>query len=443
MNIQANLASPQMYRPMNDQHLHQQHIGPPSNGQYPATLQHHVQHTTQYYGSVPHQFSNEPSPVHYNNHPPVVAPNYIPVSFNEDSYRPTQAHVSQRDPRSGTKRYFSQVENHEPQDFSRHPKRANSSNRNFYAETLKPLASTSNPTSTSTSASTSTSKSTSTASKSSAPSSVGTPKATTANNDPATFYCEICRVKCTGKESYDQHLAGARHRRAEQAEPAAVSKPLTIEPADLSRAISSAREASNAQTVTPEKAAVSKQSSSFYCDVCRVKCSGKEAYEQHLAGARHFKAVQVAAQREAETKVSTPPPTADDRNANTSAFESPKALTIDCPKESPTKESSTFDCALCRCRCTGKEAYDQHLTGARHRKAEANKSTSDSVSSNTSILFKCDLCNVICSGPESFKAHLDGSKHARVARLAKEMKKEIPCDTSSALSVKPIQSSWR
>lgn len=99
---------------------------------------------------------------------------------------------------------------------------------------------------------------------------------------------------------------------------------------------------------------------------------------------------------------------------------------------------STLYCELCRIKCSGKDAYEQHLAGARHKKAEQNESLTSQNSSFATGL-KCDLCNIVCSGPDAYNAHIVGSKHSKAIKVAKSMGKEIPAAEPINISKKPAE----
>lgn len=378
---------------------------------------------TGYYGSVSHPFQQIPATM-----PPSTdqtAPDHIPIRFNEDSYRPYSTKNPQSDSRI-SKRYFSSHELVRERNSSHNFKKQRP---NCQATQVKDPVE--RPKSTPHS---STKSHTQSPSKARLPPTPGTSKSSpskapdanvsTANKSSTTF-CDLCRVQCSGKESYLQHLAGARHRKT-------ISTSNSNESASAGDLLIAESSGNDASIVNPVEQDVTK-SQSLNCDLCRVTCSGMESYQQHLAGARHSKAIKASKIVEAGPITTSENPSA----ASSCINESPIDLTVNSVEQLKKKEIITYDCKLCRIKCSSKEALESHLVGAKHRKTEQNLSHSSSHGQGAK--FNCDICSISCSGPQSYKEHLIGSKHAKAARLAGGISQEIPCDTPLPVRYKPIE----
>ncbi|KAL9184986.1 hypothetical protein ACHAXT_002763 [Thalassiosira profunda] len=120
---------------------------------------------------------------------------------------------------------------------------------------------------------------------------------------PQPVFCSVCSVSCPNELSYQQHLAGEKHRRK-------VGDP-------------SVNDTATGPPPQPQR-----------CDVCDVTCPNELSYQQHLAGERHKKNV------------------ADQNNPSRGA-------------------ESEYHCAACRVTCATELSFQQHIKGKKHMKKTA------------------------------------------------------------------------
>ncbi|KII66900.1 hypothetical protein RF11_08105 [Thelohanellus kitauei] len=80
---------------------------------------------------------------------------------------------------------------------------------------------------------------------------------------PQGFYCETCKIACPGKESYDAHLVGKKHKK----KVAPKQNPTQSYPSGYKSGVQKAK----------------KIESNFYCKPCRMNLNTRENFIQHNA----------------------------------------------------------------------------------------------------------------------------------------------------------------
>ena len=64
------------------------------------------------------------------------------------------------------------------------------------------------------------------------------------------------------------------------------------------------------------------------------------------------------------------------------------------------------------------KTYKEHLEGQKHKKKEQASKTGTSVnlpSSRSGVqAYRCELCDVSCTGLDAYNAHIRGAKHQKV-----------------------------
>ena len=84
------------------------------------------------------------------------------------------------------------------------------------------------------------------------------------------FYCETCKISCAGEQTYKEHCDGQKHKKKEL---------------NLKNNPSSSSTTGNQQ----------KSTSSYFCDLCSVPCSGLDSFNAHLNGKAHIKVCNLQA----------------------------------------------------------------------------------------------------------------------------------------------------
>jgi hypothetical protein len=145
----------------------------------------------------------------------------------------------------------------------------------------------------------------------------------------------------------------------------------------------------------------SKCKNGFHCSLCQVTLPQFEAYQAHIRGKRHIKAV---------------------RNTSSTA--------------EPVDNSLHFWCNICNIFCTAQEALDIHLQGKRHKKRLKNKgfipeetvatkakggtgpSSTNPFAQAIPKKIRCTLCDVLLSSNTEIQAHLSTTEHYVALRKA-------------------------
>lgn len=90
------------------------------------------------------------------------------------------------------------------------------------------------------------------------------------------------------------------------------------------------------------------------CDICKVSCAGELPYKEHLNGKQHKKKESAKQRVQSTQSQSNNPSETKDSDNN---------------KEAPDIDNSLFiRCTVCNVTCCGKESYESHLRGAKHKK---------------------------------------------------------------------------
>ena len=63
------------------------------------------------------------------------------------------------------------------------------------------------------------------------------------------------------------------------------------------------------------------------------------------------------------------------------------------------------------------QTYREHLEGQKHKKKEAAAKTGTTTPTGRGAQqgLKCELCDVSCTGVDAYNAHIRGAKHQKVA----------------------------
>ncbi|XP_037077538.1 zinc finger RNA-binding protein-like isoform X2 [Pollicipes pollicipes] len=262
------------------------------------------------------------------------------------------------------------------------------------------------------------------------------------------YYCELCRLGCTGPAPWTQHLHSAKHLKMAAQSPDRRGHPAPgpIVHSDLPAAFYSVG---------------SFTSKNIYCEVCQLSCSSSAPYKQHLESVKHIKTAarfkrssQYISEDDGDGVI--PPAKCRRRSSpgvgrvlqNAVYSQSPE------PPSSPTIASEDIYCEVCRLSCSGPAPYKQHLDSAKHIKkimqfgcslrevisdSESGITSSDEYSTRptasvdqvlqsvvtsdspqslhfaSNAPYFCELCQLSCTGPAPYKQHLNSAKHIKMA----------------------------
>ncbi|XP_006869103.1 PREDICTED: zinc finger RNA-binding protein 2 [Chrysochloris asiatica] len=152
-------------------------------------------------------------------------------------------------------------------------------------------------------------------------------------------YCEICKISCSGPQTYREHLRGQMHRKKKVAQ------------STWSESDGSPR---GVQAI-------------LRCELCDVSCTGADAYAAHIRGSKHQKVFKL------HTKLGIPIPCAEPVPASPSPAQVPRASqpAVPTPMSSPSPSVSPSRLApkrptASKATCTG----PPQLQGTRSRPEE-------------------------------------------------------------------------
>ncbi|KRX72736.1 Zinc finger RNA-binding protein, partial [Trichinella sp. T6] len=90
------------------------------------------------------------------------------------------------------------------------------------------------------------------------------------------------------------------------------------------------------------------------------------------------------------------------------------------------KSRKQYACDLCKITCDGKDTFNFHIAGQRHKKrvlqlAREKRNCSTSATSSTPLYY-CEICQISCTSSLALMMHFKGGKHNKVLRYYKRRK---------------------
>ncbi|XP_050703086.1 zinc finger RNA-binding protein-like isoform X3 [Eriocheir sinensis] len=217
-----------------------------------------------------------------------------------------------------------------------------------------------------------------------------------ADPDENPFYCSVCEISCTGKESMDQHLKGKSHMKKLKMKEQRLSFSPAREPSVPTVTPSTTRQIDSASSATTstvqgwngvgqarDKIIVippEPDENYLFCRVCNIPCTGKESMEQHLKGKNHMKKfkteeerLSLSPAREPSVATVTPSTTRQSDSASPATTSTVLGNGVDQPMDKTIEVAAETDayslkCSLCGITCTGMEQLMYHKKGKSHMK---------------------------------------------------------------------------
>ena len=220
-----------------------------------------------------------------------------------------------------------------------------------------------------------------------------------------TGQCLICKVDFTSRKHKDQHVSGKIHRKVKRAQAVIASFESRFGTSDdfLVCKVCSVHfqclEAKKEHLASPihkanlEKLQCINTSEFNFCEVCKVPCSSKGNYEQHLLGAQHRKMSGMA----------------DEEN---------EALGID--------KTLWYPCKVCNCSLNSLEQLRIHENSPAHTaKLEKLQAVGPlGVPCDQTSWFTCNICGCQLNSREQLEIHERSPRH--LAKLAKSGITQMP-----------------
>eukprot|EP00088_Acartia_fossae_P047017 TRINITY_DN5091_c3_g1_i3.p1 TRINITY_DN5091_c3_g1~~TRINITY_DN5091_c3_g1_i3.p1 ORF type:complete len:640 (-),score=152.80 TRINITY_DN5091_c3_g1_i3:578-2497(-) len=181
------------------------------------------------------------------------------------------------------------------------------------------------------------------------------------------YTCEICSVILADQNTFNIHIQGKKHQKAEK-----MASQLSSGELDAKL---------------------------FKCLICNVTAPTQDAMSKHYEGKPHQK--KAKAQDEFMN--------IDAGDGTGLAVGAKKNKT---PKQKPQRENKLFECEVCNITCTSKDMLDSHLQGKSHNKKM--KSGEE---------FKCEVCEMSLSSEIMYQSHIEGKKHLNKVKKLNEPQK--------------------
>ncbi|XP_035214488.1 zinc finger protein 346-like [Stegodyphus dumicola] len=276
------------------------------------------------------------------------------------------------------------------------------------------------------------------------------------NKDDDLNTCDICESICVGIINYNLHLAGKKHRKME-------NKIKLMKEIRKGGTLSEPEHVDKKNLLLNDLNVDKKfTSSGIRCDICNMKCSGPEAFTQHLAGNSHKKklAKQEYIKKHAALKNISgyyscnicekefSGPFCYQKHLESISHLKRKENLEELSKLSDPiinpKESRNLQCRSCKKRFSGIIPFNIHLKSAAHKKSVRKSAiltelqtkhpelvmrpAVDRDNSKVEDMLVCTVCHVGFSGPESAVSHFRSEKHVKktkLKRLSNKPTKEI------------------
>uniref|UniRef100_A0A5K3FHS9 DZF domain-containing protein n=1 Tax=Mesocestoides corti TaxID=53468 RepID=A0A5K3FHS9_MESCO len=240
--------------------------------------------------------------------------------------------------------------------------------------------------------------------------------------DAIHHYCDVCKVSCIGKQSYDAHLAGQKHKKkALQQSNDLLDCPSTLYYCEICKVSCFGREPYDAHLcgqkhkrnatalMSGKVISADEMAAEYFCEVCSIACRGKCSFDAHLVGSKHLKKLRATASNPSEYRCEL-----CQVDCRTQAFyhlhlNGPRHKDNIARQERGETPLISYVCEVCDVDCTSQIPYEMHLTGQKHKTNLAKLEKGEA----SLQAFVCDICNMDCRSEASYASHLDGQKHRK------------------------------
>ncbi|KAM0032986.1 putative transcription factor C2H2 family [Helianthus debilis subsp. tardiflorus] len=301
------------------------------------------------------------------------------------------------------------------------------------------------------------------------PSNCGTQNRPTKLSVHQPNWCNICKVSCSGDNSFDKHIVGIQHQKNLKISEKTPTPPLTtfVTPMDTTPIT---------KIMDESKKSVIVNSKNTWCEICKVSCPANE-YNRHALGKKHVKNLQKLEKiqtlpsmviQSATTPLAVPNlPSAVIQSVTTPVGETLKLTRGEVVNPN---DGNYTRCQLCGVNCITRDVLNRHISGKKHQKKlkkteqqsvsspppvpktpllepmieegeivffeGSKRKTNDSLSSDEDadtkrlkmneeevacgVVVTCKVCNVGCNGLMAFKTHTGSIEHSSMLlKLAK------------------------
>ncbi|KAI4335928.1 hypothetical protein L6164_014523 [Bauhinia variegata] len=156
--------------------------------------------------------------------------------------------------------------------------------------------------------------------------------------------------------------------------------------------------------LSPNQTRVTK---SMRCEVCKIDCNSKDAFEKHISGKKHKKNLQ------SETN--------------------PTSKELESKKRKDTSSGAVVDsvrfCTICNIVCTSQDVFSKHLAGKKHA-AKVGLTSHNMIGPHRAAFQRygigyipkrvkivqsvwCEVCKLSCNSKDVYITHLTGKKHLK------------------------------
>ncbi|PWA97339.1 Zinc finger, C2H2-like protein [Artemisia annua] len=194
---------------------------------------------------------------------------------------------------------------------------------------------------------------------------------------PATFQCEVCKIRCNSNENLNSHFSGKKHlKKLKQSEE--IPDPSLTPVVSLDQP-----ESSEGKTVELH------QGKPLSCDLCGIACNSYDMLKKHISGKQHQKNLE-------------------------------KSLKPIGPNLAPAMEPvATAQGMIGPFQDEGKmvEGDGSNSKAKRKRRHEDVEKKKQKLLQGgaSNALSRCTLCNVVCTSSDGLISHFAGKKHLKLA----------------------------
>ncbi|XP_042858289.1 zinc finger protein 346-like, partial [Penaeus japonicus] len=120
-----------------------------------------------------------------------------------------------------------------------------------------------------------------------------TPQIAALHDGNGPMECGLCKVQCTGKQSYDEHVKGEKHKKKALSLGMQIGATASVNSTPKALSLGMQIGATASVNSTPKKTAnlptLYDGNGPIACILCKITCTGKQSYIEHVKGEKHRK----------------------------------------------------------------------------------------------------------------------------------------------------------
>ena len=200
--------------------------------------------------------------------------------------------------------------------------------------------------------------------------------------------CYCCDIEFTSSMQKNQHIRGKKHLKAREVhremlkKGEAESDPLICKICSVtfSGLVAKQQHMDSEKHMRKENRQLEGAENNYYCDICKITCTGPQCYTQHKMGARH-------------------------RSLAGESISHENALTYD--------RTKWYPCEICKCSMNTYQQLKIHEMSSKHLKMLEKQKIGETQNQDRTQWFPCNICNVSMNTYEQLKIHEQSPRHIK------------------------------